>query len=180
VPAIGGAKVKETDRWLALTVFGQDSVLPAGQVAAYTDGRVGWIMTPQGWGGLTGTQLRQVQGDLFRSWFRLLLSDLVEGRTVNAVNGTSVQVTDPGGQECKIEFDAETGLPRRVSYDTAQAVGPPLYTEDILEDFRDVNGIRLPFKITINQSGKKFADVTVLEFKLNSGLKQTDLARRPM
>ncbi|HJZ98278.1 MAG TPA: pitrilysin family protein [Candidatus Solibacter sp.] len=180
VPTIGGAKVKETDRWLAPTVFRQDSVLPAGQVAAYTDGRVGWIMTPQGWGGLTGTQLRQVQGDLFRSWFRLLLSDLVEGRTVNAVNGTSVQVTDPGGQECKIEFDAETGLPRRVSYDTAQAVGPPLYTEDILEDFRDVNGIRLPFKITINQSGKKFADVTVLEFKLNSGLKQTDLARRPM
>ena len=179
-PSIGGTKVKETDRWLAPTVFRQDSVLPSGHVAAYTDGRVGWIATPQGWGGLTGTQLRQVQGDLFRSWFRLLLSDLVEGRTVNAVNGSSVQITDPAGQECKIEFDAETGLPRRVSYDTAQAVGPPLYTEDLLEDFRDVDGIKLPFKVTINQSGKRFAEVTVLEYKLNSGLKQTDLARRPM
>ena len=59
-------------------------------------------------------------------------------------------------------------------------VGPPLYTEDVLDDYRDVDGIKLPYKITINQSGKKFADVTVTEYKLNSGLKLSDLARRPL
>jgi hypothetical protein len=121
-----------------------------------------------------------VQSDLFRSWFRLMLSDLVEGRTVNAVDGTSVQIADPVGQQCKVEFDSQTGLPRRVTYDTPQAIGPPLYTEDLLDDFREVDGIKLPFKITINQSGKKFADVTVTEYKLNSGLKLVDLSRRPM
>jgi zinc protease len=180
VPNVGGTKVTETDRWMAPSGFRQDSVLPAGRVAAYTDGRMGWIATPQGWGSLVGTQLKQVQSDLFRSWFRLMLSDLVEGRTVNAVDGTSVQIADPVGQQCKVEFDSQTGLPRRVTYDTPQAIGPPLYTEDLLDDFREVDGIKLPFKITINQSGKKFADVTVTEYKLNSGLKLVDLSRRPM
>jgi predicted Zn-dependent peptidase len=180
VPNIGGTKVTETDKWIAPTGFRQESVLPAGRVAAYTDGRVGWIATPQGWGGLAGTQLKQVQSDLFRAWFRLMLSDLVEGRTVNAVDGTSVQVSDPVGQSCKVEFDSKIDLPRRITYDTPQVVGPPLYTEDVLDDYRDVDGIKLPYKITINQSGKKFADVTVTEYKLNSGLKLSDLARRPL
>jgi zinc protease len=180
VANIGGSKVTETDKWIAPTTFRQESVLAAGRVAAYTDGKMGWIATPQGWGGLSGTQLKQTNGDLFRSWFRLLLSDRIDGRTVNAVDGTSVQVTDPTGEACKVEFDPDTGLPRRVTYDTHQAIGPPLYTEDLLEDFREVDGIKLPFKITINQSGKKFADVTVVEYKLNSGLKTIDLSRRPM
>jgi hypothetical protein len=180
IPNLGGMKVTETDSWIAPTGFRQESVLPSGRIAAYTDGRIGWISTPQGWGGLAGTQLKQVHGDLFRIWFRLMLSDLIEGRTVNGVDGTSVQVSDPVGQECKIEFDTTTGLPRRITYDTPQAIGPPLYTEDILEDFRDVDGIKLPFKVTINQSGKKFANVTVTEYKLNSGLKLADLSRRPM
>jgi zinc protease len=180
VPNIGGTKLTETDRWIAPSGFRQDSVLSAGRVAVYTDGRLGWIATPQGWGGLAGTQMKQMQSELFRTWFRLMLSDLVEGRTVNAVDGASLQISDPVGQNCKIEFDSKTGLPRRVTYDTAQAVGPPLYTEELLDDFREVEGIKLPFKITINQSGKKFADVTVTEYKLNSGLKIIDLARRPM
>jgi zinc protease len=180
IPNVGGTRVNETDKWMAPTVFRQESVLPAGRVAAFTDGRMGWIATPQGWGGLAGTQLKQVQGDLFRTWFRLMLSDLVEGRTVNAVDGTSVEVSDPVGQSCKVEFDAQTGLPRRVTYDTPQAIGPALYTEDVYEDFREVDGVKLPFKVTINQGGKKFADVAVTEYKLNSGLKLQDLSRRPM
>ena len=180
IPNIGGRKVTETDRWIAPTYFRQDSVLPAGRVAAYTDGKIGWISTPQGWGGLAGAQQKQVLGDLFRCWFRLLLSDRIEGRTVNAIDSNSVEITDSTGQEAKVEFDAETGLPRRVTYDTPQAVGAPLYTEDVFEDYREVDGIKLPFKITINQSGRKFADTTVSEYKLNSGLKVTDLSRRPL
>ena len=179
VPNIGGTRVTETDRWIAPTIFRQDSTLPAGRISAYTDGRIGWISTPQGWGALAGPQQKQVMGDLFRSWFRLLLSDRIDGRTVNAVDSTSVQITDTTGTEVKVEFDPETGLPRRVTYDTPQAIGAPLYTEDIYEDYHEVDGIKMPFKITINQSGRKFAETTVGEYRLNSGLKPMDLSRRP-
>ena len=180
VPNIGGAKITETDRWLAPTHFRQDTNLPAGHVAAYTEGRIGWISTPKGWGTLAGSQQKQVLGDLFRSWFRLLLSDRIEGRTVNAVDSTSVEISDSTGQQCKVEFDPETGLPRRVTYDTPQAIGPPLYTEDLYQEFREIDGLKLPVKIVINQGGKKFADTSVMDFKLNTGLKIPDLARRPL
>ena len=45
VANIGGAKIIQTDKWIAPTNFRQDATLPAGRVTAYTDGKVGWIST---------------------------------------------------------------------------------------------------------------------------------------
>ena len=170
VANIGGAKIVQTDKWIAPTTFRQDATLPAGRVTAYTDGKIGWISTPQGWGALAGVQRSQVLGDLFRVYYRLLLSDRLEGRTVNAIDATSVQITDTTGQVTSVEFDPQTHLPKRASYDTQQAVGAPIYSEDVYEDFRDVGGIKVPFKITINQGGRKFSDVVVKDYKINTGL----------
>ncbi|HTS60842.1 MAG TPA: pitrilysin family protein [Candidatus Acidoferrales bacterium] len=180
IPNIGGTRVIETDRWIWPTHMRQDSTLASGRVAAYTDGKIGWIAAAQGWGPLVGPQQKQVMGDLFRSWFRLLLSDRIEGRTVNAIDSASVEITDSTGQEARVEFDPDTGLPRRVTYDTPHALGAPVYTEDLFEEMREVDGIKMPFKITINQAGRRFAEATVSEYKLNTGLKVMDLARRPL
>src|ERR1035441_9313804 len=158
VASVGGSKIVQTDRWVAPTVFRQDSSFPAGRVSAYTDGKVGWISTPQGWGALTGAQRSQVFGDLFRVYYRLLLSDRIEGRTVNAIDASSVQISDTTGQVTSMEFDPRTHLPKRVAYDTQQAAGAPIYSEELYEDFRDVGGIQVPFRITINQGGRKVSD----------------------
>jgi zinc protease len=179
VANVGGAKIVQTDKWIAPTSFRQDATLPAGRVTAYTDGKVGWISTPQGWGALTGVQRSQVSGDLFRVYYRLLLSDRIEGRTVNAIDANSVQITDTTGQVTSVEFDPQTHLVIRASYDTQQAGGAPIYSEDVFEDFRDVGGIQVPFKITINQGGRKFADVVVKDYKINTGLNPQELGRRP-
>ena len=179
VPNVGGSTIVQTDRWVAPTVFRQDSTFAAGRVSAYTDGKVGWISSPQGWGALTGVQRSQVFGDLFRVYYRLLLSDRLEGRTVNAIDDSSVQITDTTGQVTSVEFDPRSHLPKRVAYDTQQAAGPPIYSEDVYADFRDVGGIQVPFKITINQGGRKFSDVVVKDYKINAGLKPLEIARRP-
>jgi zinc protease len=179
VLSVGGTKIIQTDRWVAPTTFRQDSTLVTGRVSAYTDGRIGWIATPQGWGALTGPQGKQVYGDLFRVYFRLLLSDRLEGRSVNAIDDTTVQISDAAGQVASVEFDPQTGLIRRISYDTVQAAGPPLYSEELYEDFRDIGGVKVPFKITINQGGRKFSDVVVTEYKINVGIRPIDLAKRP-
>jgi zinc protease len=179
VANIGGAKIIQTDKWISPTSFRQDATLPSGRVTAYTDGKIGWISTPQGWGALGGAQRSQVLGDLFRVYYRLLLSDRLEGRAVNAIDATSVQITDTTGQVTSVEFDPETHLPKRASYDTQQAVGAPLYSEDVYEDFRDVGGIKIPFKISINQGGRKFSEVVVKDYKINTGLVPLELGRRP-
>jgi zinc protease len=179
VPNVGGSKIVQTDRWVSPTTFRQDMTIPAGRVSAYTDGKVGWITTPNGWGALAGVQRSQVFGDLFRVYYRLLLSDRIEGRTVNAADDSTVQITDTTGQVSSVEFDPRTHLPKRVAYDTLQAAGPPLYSEDVYEDFREVGGILVPFKITINQGGRRFCEIVVKDYKINTDLKPLELARRP-
>jgi zinc protease len=175
----GGILVKETDRWISPTYFRQDSVVPAGKIAAYTDGKGGWIATPQGSGPLAGAQLKQVQGDLFRLYFRLLLSDRIPGRTVSAVDEQTAEISDADGQVATITFDAKTGLPQKVAYESVHVAGEPVTVTDQYSDYRDVGGVMIPFKIIIMQADQKFADVTVTEAKINSGLKLEEVGRRP-
>jgi predicted Zn-dependent peptidase len=178
-PQFGGIDVKENERWMAPTYFRQDSQTPAGKISAYTDGKTGWISTPQGTAPLEGAQLEQVQGDLFRLYFRLLLSDRIEGRSVAAVDNSTVEIAGPDGETVRVAFDQATGLPGKVTYKVPRASGPPLEVEDAYTEFHEVNGIKLPLKLAIAQGGRKFADVTVTETKIDTGLQLPDLQKRP-
>ncbi len=179
VSGIGGSVILQSDRWIAAEIFRQDMTLSTGRVSAFSDGVSGWIVTPQGGGALMGTQLQQLRSDLFRSYFRLLLSDRVPGRTVNSVDANLVEISGPGGQTVRIEFDAGTGLPKRAIYEVPQATGVSLFGEDLYSDFRSVDGILYPFKTVIMQAGRRFAEVFVKDIRINTGLRQADLATRP-
>ena len=178
-PSAGGMLVKETDRWIAPNYFRQDTALPTGKLSAYTDGRIGWIATPQGSGPLSGARLKQVQGDLFRLYFRLLLSDRIAGRTVNALDDNTVEISDTGGAIARLELNAETGLPQRLLYEVARASGPPVPAEEVWADFQEIAGVKVPRKITIAQGGRKFAEVKLTGCKVNSGIQPQELQRRP-
>ena len=179
VTNVGGSKMVQTDKWVAPSTFRQDAAFPLGRVSVYTDGKVGWASSPQGWGALLGVQRSQAFGDLFRIYYRLLLSDRLAGRTVNAIDDCTVQIGDTTGQVASVEFDPLTYLPKRLSYDAPQAGGASIYSEEVFDDFRDAGGIKVPFKITINQGGRKFADGVVKDYKINTGLIPLELARRP-
>jgi len=175
----GGMPVKGTNRWIAPTYFRQDTELPSGKVSAFCDGRVGWIAAAKGWGPLAGAQLKQAQGDLFRLYFRLLLSDRIEGRTVNALDDNTIEIADTAGQTARLEFDAETRLPQRVLYETARASGPPISTEETWSDFQEIAGVKAPHRITTMQGGRKYAEMKVTDFKVNSGIQLQELQKRP-
>ncbi|HWC97299.1 MAG TPA: pitrilysin family protein [Candidatus Sulfopaludibacter sp.] len=179
VPAAGGLKVQLRDRWLSPESFRQDSETPAGNISAYYDGKEGWISMPEGVSPLAGPQLSQVQGDRARLYFRLLLSDRIAGRTVTGSGDQSIDVTMASGEPVKVKFDSTTGLLKSVSYQAVNLSGPGMEVEDVFSDFRDVDGIKVPFHVVINQGGQKFADVTVKEAKFNSGLKLSDLEQKP-
>ena len=90
-----------------------------------------------------------------------------------------MQIGDTTGQVASVEFDPLTYLPKRLSYDAPQAGGASIYSEEVFDDFRDAGGIKVPFKITLNQGGRKFADGVVKDYKINTGLIPLELARRP-
>jgi predicted Zn-dependent peptidase len=176
--AAGGMLVTETDRWMAPSHFRQDSVVPAGKISAYIDGERGWIATPEGTGPLEGTQLKQVQGDQFRAFFPLLLSDRMVGRAVTAPDDRTVEISDKSGQVVRLVTDPKTGLPQSALYDTVTATGTVSVTETY-SDYREAGGLKLPFHISIVAGGRNYAEVTVKSFQANTGLQVKDLDKQP-
>jgi zinc protease len=178
-PAGGGMKMKRQISWIAPGFLRQDQVLPIGTVVAYSDGKIGWLSMPQGVIPLPPPVLRQMQGGIFREWVSLILSDRDASRTVTATGPKAVEISGGEGQDGRLEFDDATGLPSALTYKETGMGGPPSEIKETFSDWRDVDGIKFPFKTLMEQNDKKVGDVTVSEIKLNSGLKPEELSRKP-
>jgi len=90
-------------------------------------------------------------------------------------------VDDAGGRllPSVVYFDPATGLPRKVTYESVAIAGPPQPVEENFSDFRDVSGVKVPFRVDILQGGRPFAAVTVQDYKINTGLKPEGISTRP-
>jgi zinc protease len=171
-PSMGGIKLKQTNTWLAPGLFRQEVEAQFGKLASFTNGSSGWVKGPQGDGALAGPMLKQAQGEILRNYFGLLTSDRNPNRTVNYAGPGALDITDKNHGAVRLIVDESTGLPLKTAY-TSQA---PI--EETWSDLRVVDGIKVPFKITVTQGGKKFADVTVQDLKLNTGVTEAQLSKR--
>jgi zinc protease len=176
-PSAGGMKVKETTQLLGGQLR-QDQELPFGKMVAYTDGKTGWLSTPQGTMNMPPDVLRQVRGDLFRELPELMLSTRDSSRTVNAVADNAVEISG-GGLSVKVEFDPATGLPSRQTYQEQGPTGAPSEVVETVSDWRDASGVKMPFKVVLEQGGKKAGEAVVSGYQFNTGLKAEDLAKKP-
>jgi hypothetical protein len=170
----GAMKAKQLNESMLPGQFRQTQELPFGKMIAWSDGSNGWLQTPQGQMPMSPEILKQVQMEIFRQFFSLLLSDRNPDRTVNATGVNRIEISDQTGHSVTLEIDPVSGLPVKQTY---QQSGNPV--QETFSDWNDVDGIKLPFKIVIEQAGQKFADVAVTGWKLNSGLKAEDLSRKP-
>jgi len=177
---VGGGKDEEVDQWVAPSILRQDGdSTQFGRLIRFTDGTGGgWISNGYGSASLTGVMLRQMTADLIRSPISLLLSDRVAGRIVTAIDDETVEISQ-GNITVRVLFDVKTGLPSQMQYDVPGDRGLPTLFEEDYSDYRDVNGIQLPFRVVVRQNGEKFAEGVVSEIKLNQGLKAEVLQRRP-
>ena len=172
-PSQGGITMKQTIRYLAPSYYRQDQVLPFGTIIAYINGNAGWLSTPQGTQDMPPEIVKQAQGELFRNIVTLILSDRVAGRTVNAVSPNTVEIAG-GGELVRMEFDLN-GRPSKLIYTDA---GQP-ETVESYTDFRDVNGLKFPFKSTVQQGGQPAGAATIATFTFNTGLKAEEIGKRP-
>jgi zinc protease len=170
----GGLKMKQHNRYLAPSTFRQDLELPFGKISTYSDGKTGWQMTPQGPQPMPPQVVAQIRGVMLRNLARAVAADRDSSLKVNGVSGDTVEISAADGHALKLQFDASTGLPAKLSYQEG-----PSSIEETLSDWRDVNGVKLPFKKTITQNGKNYATVTIQEYQLNSGIKPEELSQRP-
>jgi zinc protease len=176
---VRGGKDDEWDQWIAPSTLRQDGTgTQVGRLIRFTDGTNGWMSNGYASGPLVNSGLQQTIGDLVRVPVPLLLSDRLPGRTVAAIDDETIEIRQ-GVNVTRVVFDPKTGLPAQLHYDVVTDRGQPVLVQEILSDFRDVDGIKLPFAITVFQNGTKYAEGVVTEIKLNQGLKPEVLQKRP-
>ncbi len=123
-----------------------------GTVQQGFDGTVGWDSTPnQGVQELTGAMLAAVRRNAqFYRWLRMkeLFAKLEVSGTAKVGDREAyvMQATPPEGFAETFYFDAETGLLLKRDYKLEAPEGL-LSFETFYDDYRDVDGIKLPFAL---------------------------------
>ncbi len=148
---------------------------PMGEVALGYDGKAGWMRMGQQTRDMPGSQAAEMEGGFFRDTLLLLQKFEDPAYTVQALGPAeldgkkveTVAVSDPARKlQVKVFLDPATNLVAGKQY-TAAIMGPPAETEEIYSDYRDVGGIKLPFKSLTRQGGKTRTDSTASEIKIN-------------
>jgi zinc protease len=176
-PGAGGLKATQTESWTASGQYREESVLPFGKVIVYSDGKTGWVSSPQGVVPIPDAERKQVGLEIFRMWFPLLTSARDPNRTITDEANGAIRISDKSGNSVLLTIDPSTSLPLSQTYTEAGPNG-----QDVMEtyaDWQETNGIKLPRKITITQSGKHFGDVKVTSVMMDLRLTAEQLSKKP-
>lgn len=176
-PTAGGLKVAQTEFWISPGHYREENVLPFGKVMTYSDGKTGWLSSPQGVTPIPEAERKQVDFEVFRMWFPLLMSGSNPDRTVTDEANGAIRIADKTGNAVVLTIDPVTSLPVTARYfEAGSTVGDVTETYG---DWRETGGVKLPYKTTIAQNGKHFGDVKVAEIRLNTGLTVERLSKKP-
>jgi len=153
-------------------------ITPVGEIVQGFDGQMAWVRTPQGSQELPASQREEVENSLFRDTFSLLQNIDSSALTIQALGSTEIDgkqvemvaVVDPTrNRQVKLYVDPRTNLLVKKVY-MAAPMGTPGEVEEIYSDYREVNGVKVPFKLVMNQNGKKLREQTIAEVKINPGV----------
>jgi len=154
---------------------------PMGEMVQGFDGQAMWVRTPQGAQDMPASQRAELEGGFFRDTLSLLRNAenpayIVQALGPSEVDGKpaeGVAVSDPARKlQLRLWVDPKTNLLVKKTY-VAALLGPPGEIEEIYSDYREAGGLKLPFKILLNRSGKKFGEQTITEIKINPGVAES-------
>ena len=142
------------------------------------DGKTGWIMSPRA---LAAADMPQpLMEELKRAAMvngvtldpdRFGVTVTFEGRkTIEDKEYLVIKQTFKDGNAITIYIDSDTYLPyKNVSLSLNDSL-QKIETETIFLDYRVVDGTKVPFSSKIIQGGSEYADITINEYRYNTGL----------
>jgi outer membrane lipoprotein-sorting protein len=161
----------------------QESALPFGMVTLSLVDGSGEMESPQGSMQLSGPQLLQAQGELFRVRERLLLADrfpelklvYLDSVDEDSKPADVLDVTDSeSGQSVQLWIDRATGELFKTTYDGVALAGAQRL-EEHYSDFRSVNGVRTPFAIASRTGDLLLTEIQIEKVLHNTGLTKAEL-----
>ncbi len=160
--------------------FRQDVKLPQGEMGYVYDGTSGFANTPMGVQPLPPDMLNSFKDGVFREtiWLLTNLSQNeipVQYAGTEEVQGKSAHallVTQPSGEVLRLFVSEETHLVVKFAFrETAQGV--TANRETFIDDYRDVNGIKVAHHIVQNVDGELFTESWVTGVTLNAELEES-------
>ncbi|MFQ5486339.1 MAG: hypothetical protein ACE5DO_13535 [Desulfobacterales bacterium] len=151
--------------------------LKAGERVQVLQGHSGWKKVDDNISDLTQSELREMKRGLFRDTINLFkrsesqeLNIKYFGKeTIAGKSNYVLQIKDNSGEFFNLYIDAATLLISKKTYHGASELRLAVL-EEIYSDYREVDGIRLPFHTEVKARGKLFIDAKVVEVKFNLNL----------
>ncbi len=149
----------------------QAMTTPNGSVKMVLAGDRGWIISPQGKMAMPEPMVKQLHGDIMResAHFYAHADELkIQYLGQKPYGGTECSALLVSSEEHTFHLflDPKTHLPAGVSYST---IGPsgPVDVEEFWSNYREVGGVKIPFKSISTVDGKRVAEATIMEMKHN-------------
>ena len=145
------------------------------QVSQIFDGESAWTITPHGVQPLPESQAEEVKKVALRDTIYLLTHlskddisfQYLGTEDVNGKLTDVIQITTSASDALKLFVDQETRYIIKKSYQEIGQAGP-VETEEFVDDYRDVSGVKFGFHSVIYQNAEKFAEGTFNEVIINA------------
>jgi outer membrane lipoprotein-sorting protein len=160
---------------------------PMGEMSQIMNGEQAWIISPQGTMPAPGQVKDEMKANLWRDFVFLFANANREDLAAQHLGSEEV-----AGQKCeallitpkdvksfKLYVDAATMMPVKLSYQGMNMMGAPSNSEEMFSDFREVSGVKLPFKSVTNQDGKKSQEAAATEIVVNAAVEENMFMVKP-
>lgn len=159
-----------------------DQVGPGDTYVLYFDGTSGWEILPDKTvANLAGGELKFTRNYLSGLNLNLWLADRDSNRLITSSGPNVIVIATKGdaSQRTEITLDPTTFLPVKQTDISLSDPNHPVPSETRFEQWQAIDGVNFPYHIAKFQNGRKVAEITTEQIKLNSGLKAGDLAIKP-
>jgi hypothetical protein len=149
----------------------------------YFNGDEGWELSPQGLREIAGISKQHWQAELFRNPYNLLRAEgeftvQYEKREKVGEAEAEVILISKGDESVRLWVASASGLLLKKAY-RGMGLGGQADIEQTFSDYREVDGIRTPFRVAITQNGFPFIQAVISEMKFNTGVSPAELAKKP-
>ena len=145
------------------------------EISQVFDGQSAWVVTPQGVQPIPESMIEEFKKSIFRDTIRLLTNlssddisvqylgtEEVKGKTTDVI-----LVSNASGDSLKVFIDQETKYIVKKAYRAVTEEGPA-DTEEFIDDYRDVSGVKNGFHVVIHRNGEQYAEITLSELTINA------------
>ena len=176
----GPMQIDGTSYYVYPDKFRQDLKLPQAKMAYVFDGTSGFAITPMGNQPMPSQMAATFKDAIFRETLWLLPNlsqndiplQYAGTEEVDGKPASILLVPQPSGEMLRLFVSDDTHYVVKLSYrETAQ--GTAVIRETYMKDYRDVDGVKVPYHIVQNVEGQLFSESKVTNVTLNAELEES-------